>query len=144
MLLKRTGIFGKKVKIVLDIHAHFKKKMAFIGRKDNKVFCPFVSLFCFKILIVNPFHWYSTLIRFRLGLSTLISFSFFLVCRSAPGELCSPAYILYYIFKYAPHTIPSMSSCSLHQALQIDPKTWWREAFFFFLLLKKKNPSCYL
>ena len=39
-------------------------------------------------------------------------------------------------FKYAPHTIPSMSSCSVHRALQVDPKTWWREAFFFFLLQK--------
>ena len=47
-------------------------------------------------------------------------------------------------FKYAPHTIPSMSSCSVHRALQIDPKTWWREAFFFFLLLKKKSQLLFI
>ena len=44
-----------------------------------------------------------------------IEISFLLHCRSAPGELCSPACILYYIlyFKYAPHAISCMSTYAL-------------------------------
>ena len=40
-------------------------------------------------------------------------------------------------FKYEPHTIPSMSSCSVHRTLQVDPKTWCREAFLLFSSFKK-------
>ena len=44
---------------------------------------------------------------------------------------------LHFIFSHRPHWILSISTCSVHRALQVDPKTWWREAFFFFSSLIK-------
>ena len=37
--VKHTGLFCKKVKIVLDMQAHFEEKIKFFGRKVNKVPC---------------------------------------------------------------------------------------------------------
>ena len=96
---------------MLDRQAHFKEKITFIGRKGNKVFCQFVSLFWFKNTIVNPFHFYKTMI-FQNYASKSVYIAFYSLFFN---------YILY--FKYEPHTIPSISTCSVHRALQVDPKT---------------------
>ena len=38
-VVKHTGLLGKKVKIMLDMQAHFEEKITFFGRKVNKVPC---------------------------------------------------------------------------------------------------------
>ena len=43
-MLKHTGLLGKKVKIVLDMLAHFEEKIIFFGRKVNKVPCIIVTI----------------------------------------------------------------------------------------------------
>ena len=52
LVLKQTGLLGKKVKKVLDIQAHFEEKITFFVRKVNKLqgiqpfFNGFLDKFC--------------------------------------------------------------------------------------------------
>ena len=94
---------------------HFKLRHCFLLVRNTSSSSPF----CARRALARRLHLYSQNVAKRV---------------SRPGN--SVIFILYLYFSHQPRWNLSISTCSVHQVLQIDPKTWWREAFFFFLLQK--------